>query len=266
MYHRGPVRRCRHSTGYRPRLRPKQTMPKVNQKQVSKNTTECDTCLQRNIPHQNNTSSYIISACLQSLCFDKHIDTFHCGSAGYVYTNKTHDVTVIFPKGAVHETISVQVGIMLRGPFSFPDNSRPVSPILLLQIQPTVEFSKPIQVVLPHYLNCTTESDCKQLVFMKADHSNIDTKYHFKETDGKATFKPHINYGFLYTSHCCLQCITLKGSKAATPKTKFALITAYPKNPDRRVNVYFGVTYFLPTCMEVSIFVYPFICAWLTAN
>ena len=171
-----------------------------------------------------------------------------------MYINRTHDITVEIPERAVPEgtVLKLSVSAMLYGPFLFPEGVRPVSPILWLCTNPTLTFSRPIEVVLPHYLHCEDQNDTKKLIFLKADHNSIDGKFHFKPTDGESVFKHHTTYGMLHTKHCCFLCIAAKMTEKDTPKTNLSLITAYPRNPQEHPwNVYFGVTYLLPTCMQV---------------
>ena len=185
----------------------------------------------------------------------KSIDTVEYGSGGGMYINRMHDITIKILERAIPEGTVLQFSIsaMLYGPFLFPAGVRPVSPILWLCTHPTLTFSRPIEVVLPHYLHCEDQNDTENLMFLKADHNSlIDGKIRFKPADGKSVFKHHTNYGVLHTNHCCLLCIAAKMTEKDTPKTNLSLITAYPRNPQEHPwNVYFGVTYLLTTCMQV---------------
>ena len=181
-------------------------------------------------------------------------DTVKYGSAGGMYINQIHDVTIQIPEKAVPEGTYFQLSIsaMLHGHFLFPEGVRPVSPIIWLCPQPTLTFSKPIEVVLPHYLHCENKKDTENLIFMKANHHPINGKFHFKPADGESIFKHHTSYGTLHTTHCCFLCITTKTTERETPKINFSLITAYPRNPQEHSwSVYFGVTVLLSSCMQV---------------
>ena len=182
-------------------------------------------------------------------------DTVEYGSGGGMYINRTHDITIKIPERAIPEgtVLQLSVSAMLYGPFLFPAGLRPVSPILWLCTHPTLTFSRPIEVVLPHYLHCEDQNDTENLIFLKADHnSRIDGKFHFKPADGESVFKHHTNYGVLHTNHCCFLCIAAKRTEKDTPKINLSLITAYPRNPQEHPwNVCFGVTYLQPTCMQV---------------
>ena len=73
-------------------------------------------------------------------------------SAGREYTNVDHDFTLRIPEGAVAEgeKVHLEVGVAMYGPFTFPDNTQPISPILWLCIlEEDIELKKSFQVVLP---------------------------------------------------------------------------------------------------------------------
>ena len=185
----------------------------------------------------------------------KSIDTVECGNEGGMYINRTHDITIKIPEKAIPEGIVLQLSISatLYGPFLFPEGVRPVSPILWLCTHPTLTFSKPIELVLPHYLHCESQKDTDNLMFLKADHNpSTDGKIHFKPADGESVFMHHTSYGTLHTKHCCFLCIAAKKTEKDTLNANFCLITAYPRNPlEHSWSVYFGVTYLLPTCIQV---------------
>ena len=52
--------------------------------------------------------------------------------AGREYTNVDHDITLRIPERAMAEgeKIHFEVGVAMYGPFTFPENTQPISPIL----------------------------------------------------------------------------------------------------------------------------------------
>ena len=186
----------------------------------------------------------------------KSNDTVKYGSGGGMYINRIHDITIEIPERAIPEGTVLQLSIsaMLYGPFLFPEGVRPVSPILWLCTDPTLTLSRSIAVVLPHYLHCEDQKDTENLMFLKAPHNpSTDGKIHFKPADGESVFKHHTNYGTLHTNHCCFLCIGARMTEKDTRNANLCLITAYPRNPQEHPwNVFFGVTYLLPTCMQVE--------------
>jgi len=106
----------------------------------------------------------------------------------FKYHSKDDDFTLTVPKGAVPngDSISIQVGVVPYGPvgpFKYPDGIRPVSPIVWLCSIPKIEFQKPLELSLPHCIDCSDEDDCRSLTFLKADHTaNQSSKvFHFEK-------------------------------------------------------------------------------------
>ena len=100
-----------------------------------------------------------------------------CNCNGREYTNVDHDITLRIPKGAVAEgeKVHFEVGVAMYGPFIFPENTQPISPILWLCLsEGNAELKKPFQIVLPHYLTRLSKERIQyhQVGFAKADHRN----------------------------------------------------------------------------------------------
>ena len=94
-----------------------------------------------------------------------HIPFFHhrlmeCDHTGLDYTVEEHDITLRIPEGAVTvgETIHLEIGVAMYGPFNFPENSIPVSPIVWLCIQEETacSFSEVVSTDSPS-LPCQSE-------------------------------------------------------------------------------------------------------------
>jgi len=186
------------------------------------------------------------------------VEVVMCDSKGGVFYSSTHDFGFAIPEGAIPEgdSINIEVGVTLTGPFDFPQGSKPVSPIvrLCVQQQPNYQFLKPVEVVLPHYLDLTSEEDSSELQigFMKAGHTlNDNQEYKFQKVDlSNAHFKHE--YGIILTNHFCFLCIGNGVTCKDTAEACFYLV-GYQKllNPSEW-KVYFCVAYFLETCVEVS--------------
>ena len=82
--------------------------------------------------------------------------------------------------------VHFEVGVAMYGPFIFPENTQPISPILwLCLLEEDVELKKPFQVILPHYLTGLSKERIQnhQVGFAKANHSN------FTFIDNQMTYK-----------------------------------------------------------------------------
>ena len=216
---------------------------------------------------------YFCSENIASVPFVDPVTVLECDSSGREYTNVSHDITLRIPENAIPQGSKVhfEVATALFGPFKFPKDSRPISPILWICTQEDITFQKPIEVVLPHILNNQfTADDVNRfgLQFHKADHKDFSTRfdgrrhYNFKPFDAKMKFicENNESFGILHTTHCCFLCITAKKkgelSHDMAQKKGYCLScveclrSPYSNLPPRDV-VYFCTSFFLKTCLQV---------------
>ena len=147
----------------------------------------------------------------------------------------------------------LKFGVTIAGPFAFPDNIMPVSPVLWVQVQYSsdqVELQKPIEITLPHAVNCNEGSSL--LHFMCAyeqKHQII-----FKMTQKRAVISQ--NKGRLLSKLSKRQyfiCIGGNVCQEIIAKTEYCVIYVAPKQRiDNTWTIKFFITYTLPTCIEVS--------------
>ena len=140
------------------------------------------------------------------------VSCMKCDSTGAVFHSSAHDFHIVIPEGAVPKgvVISIEIRLTLIGPFQYPslDENKPVSPILKLYVQdkPDFQFLKPVEVILPHYLDLTSEDDSCNLgvEFLRAGHAmNSNQMYEFQQIESnKGIFKN--NVGILHTNHFCI--------------------------------------------------------------
>lgn len=129
---------------------------------------------------------------------------FKCDCSSQKYILDGHDIMIIIPEGAVAdgEKVELDIGVAMYGPFIFPENTQPVSPILWLYPQKApVELKKPLQVIIPHCLTGLTKDGLRQrqVCFMKSD-IDTDSQYHFSQYSSDKDFL-FDNYGALETLH-----------------------------------------------------------------
>ena len=120
-----------------------------------------------------------------------------CTSEGIQFSDEANDFSLEIPNGAIpeEETLTVDVGVALFGPYQFPPGLRPVSPMFWVCVRDknNFKFSKPVTVTLPHFLDLENDSDIQSLglTFLKADHStNPEEMYEFRPINGEMTFTP----------------------------------------------------------------------------
>ena len=192
--------------------------------------------------------------------FIKPIGILVCGHFGGEYINHEHDFIVRIPPGAISvgTKVSVEVGISSHGPFEFPTGMQPVSPIVWLHAREPVSlyFSKSVELVLPHCIKIKSELDVQslQLCFLKAGHqSNTRRKFEFTLADGRTVFSGD-HHGILCTRHFCFNCIAAKLSAENLEQVKYCLTTVEPLVISRPAwRVYYCVSFFLKTCVEVRL-------------
>ena len=186
-----------------------------------------------------------------------------CDCNGREYTNIDHDITLRIPEGAVAEgeKIHFEVGVAMYGPFIFPEDTQPISPILWLCIlEGNVELKKPFQVVLPHCLNGLSKERLQhhQVGFAKASHNYIIVDNQMTYTLQKSEIEPIFafsgcrSYAVLESNHCCFYCLVAKKTAELAKDTAYCLTRIEFSRSPMRCEVYFCATYFLDTCLRVS--------------
>ena len=128
-----------------------------------------------------------------------HYERRDCDHNGLNYVIEDHDITLRIPEGAVAEgeKVHFEVGVTMYGPFYYPENSQPVSPILWFHIVEGVKLNKQCELILPH---CCTQID--QLSFAIVDHNSSK---HIVDDAGQPhyLFKVHSNGARFYTDPMC---------------------------------------------------------------
>ena len=133
-----------------------------------------------------------------------------CDHKGFKYIIDGHDITVDIPAGAVSEgkTIEFEVGVAVNGPFKFPENVRPISPIIWIDIRflddnAMNEFKKPFQMTIPHCLSELTKNG-HQICLVKAEYDTVGERakpqYTFIQCQNFANFLVEENYGVMQTN------------------------------------------------------------------
>ena len=148
-----------------------------------------------------------------------HHEQLECDHNGCNYTIEGHDITVRIPEGAVAEgeKIHFEVGVAMYGPFIFPDNTQPISPILWLrQLEGGTQLKRCYQLVLPHCYKGLASiiyhgPGHNKIFFATSDHSssrhistdgNVELLYSLIEWENDIDFDIDDNYG-TFESYIC---------------------------------------------------------------
>lgn len=183
--------------------------------------------------------------------------------SGQEYTLEDHDITLRIPEGAVAEgkKIQLEIAVSMYGPFQFPANTQPISPIIWLCVSgEDVELKKPFQLILPHFFTgLTTERlHYHQIDFAKANHNNYtfeddQMRYKFNKCDTKPLFASNggKSYGILRSTHCCFYCLQANQTSELARDAGYCLARIEHLVLPLRNEVYFTAIYLLNTCMKV---------------
>lgn len=190
-----------------------------------------------------------------------HHCVLECGHNGLEYTIEDHDITLRIAQGTVpnEKKIHFEIGVASYGPFVFPNNTQPISPIIWLCIlEEDVELTKPFQLIFPHFL---TGLDRKmlaqhQIKLTKASH-NIGDKLVYTFVSDHCDNMPMLasckdkSYALIESKHCCFYCLEAKRTKKLSTDASYCLHRIEHIPFSSRNEVHFAATYFLDTCIQV---------------
>ena len=193
-------------------------------------------------------------------CLTQTTTLFRCSSKRMKFEDEANDFSLEIPEGAIPEgeSLTIDIAVALHGQFQFPEGLRPVSPIFWVCVrdQPSIPFSKPMTVNIPHFLNLKNYNEIKSLglTFLKADHEmNSEKMYEFHPTDGTMIFEPLKRCGVLKTAHFCSLCIACRDTPECLEKAPFCINAILPSAAipvGKKVYGYFFITFLnLQTCL-----------------
>lgn len=203
-------------------------------------------------PHHHTASSNHRS-------FINKMINFTCGHEGKEIKSTAYDFSVNILKGAVRKrkSIAFEVGVCLHGPFSFPEEYRLVSPILMVTSSTHSKLKKPIEVILAHCIDILPQSGKNEAVtFFRArkTRKNGDSEsYSFEPTDTDTNhFEIHNNHGRLSSTEQGFFCIMSKEVTDMRRKTNYCLVPVVPKHIESSSwRVHYCVTLHLQAFIKV---------------
>ena len=195
-----------------------------------------------------------------------HHQVLECGYDGMEHTIKEHDITLRIPEGAVTkgEKCHIEIGVAMYGPFVFPDNTRPISPILWICFlkDGSIALKQEFQIILPHFLiGLSKERLCyHQVGFAKANHKqkHIYTSktnrivYGFKTCESQTLFASSggKSYGVLLSNHCCFYCLEAQQSPELARDAGYCLARIESR---LSLEIFFITSFFLKSCVQVTL-------------
>ena len=192
-----------------------------------------------------------------------HHIVLECDYHGLEYTNKDHDISLKIPKGVVpvNERIHLEIAVAMYGPFKFPENTQPISPIIWLCFEEKVVLNNQFQVIFPHFLLGLTKEKAKyhQITFAKANHRDCfivdgQISYSFQphDTDSNFASSGSRSFAVLSTNHCCFYCLQANQTKELAMDAGYCLTRIECFLVQQRSEVYFLAGYCLNTCLRVK--------------
>ena len=192
---------------------------------------------------------------LQGIPFVEEISSYTCDHHGA--TLSIHDITVTIPPAIPDEvTAHIEMGVALYGPFKFPDNCQPMSPILWFCIQEDIELLLPLTFRLPHVIADISRAN---VTFAKTNHFTYQDSakrdmftfepVHSAESD----FTRESGYGYLSSKHCCFLCLNAENNitKDLALRKGYCLHILIENRSPASYRILLVFTYFLKTCFEV---------------
>lgn len=195
-----------------------------------------------------------------------------CDCDGCVYYIEDHEITLRVPKGALLKGTKVhfEIGVSLDGPFHFPKESTPISPIVwLCIIEENAELRQPFQLTLPHYLTKISGERMRyhEVQFAKAHHKYENFTYNFETYECTDKAINDQGYAVLESQHFCFYCLVAKKSRQVAMEAGYMFVRIEKPLIQKRkhdLEVDFCVIYQLKTCKKVChnvvIFTYCLLC------
>ena len=259
---------------------------------VSKNHGVSETGLNRKRGNSASKNSLDEDRTSGSIYFIESPTTLVYNGDDLEYHSKEHNFTVKIPKGAVKKrgTTEIQIGLAMHGPFSFPERTQNVSPILWLCTIPDTKLRKPVQVTLSH---CITTAHCNsstkqkkadkplRLQFasasLKSGYSSKARKRHFEfhPTEGEEVVWSEEMHGSILIRHLSPICIVASSGRTTDLTREISLHSWYCVVPvvpkiisGTEWSIHFCITFHLQSCIQVRrrrvTLIYPVIVSFIS--
>ena len=173
----------------------------------------------------DNTTEFIPA------CFSPVATLSDCTHDGRLYYDEHHGFGLEIPAAAIPEgeSITIDIGVALHGPFQYPEGLRPVSPVFWVCVrdQKNFQFVKPVKVTIPHCLN--PKYNDIGLTFLNGDHEmNSQQKYQLQQTED-VLIEPPKRYGVIQTTHFCCLCLSCIEIPEFFERASFCICSVIPE-------------------------------------
>lgn len=204
-----------------------------------------------------------------SLPYIKPIQQLTLDKAGGTYSDETLGIVINIPEGAIeeHNQTVLYVGMCLYGPFTFPQDSAPIAPVLMLHPKQSISLLKPIRVTMPHMLDQANDYDIKPLGIkvIKAAHDHTPTTdeardFIFKDLNQEEccislTSRGDKSFASFSLLHFCFITLRATTSREVAKRRGYCICPLYPIQvlPNTTATFHLIVTYYMDPWLEVRI-------------
>ena len=195
--------------------------------------------------------------------FIRGINVIEVTKDGLEYEDKSLGLRISIPNGAFPANcdVNLQIGMAMYGPFEFPSNTSPISPILM--INPSVRFllEKPMHIQLPHIIDEATTGDIETLgikimkapvLFSHCQYKFEDIKEDLKIELHKEEEKSYISFSI---SHFCFIAVlknqALREDIFGTSCCVFPMCPSETAMASGEFSYHLSVTYYIEPCITV---------------
>lgn len=150
------------------------------------------------------------------------VEVLKVTSAGAMFTNPAHDISIFFPKGSIRDGVCarVEIGVSLTGPFVFQKDMYPISAILFISFQEDVHLLLPVEIVMPHTVSIQSYVKSHRIKFSEAICMSGGNNFKFEPVAYESDFGAFNGQGFgvVKAQSLGFYCITNEASKPDIPK------------------------------------------------
>ena len=179
-----------------------------------------------------------------------NIETVFFNESGGTFCSDKHGVIVTVPHGAIKTGINVKLkfGATLLAPVKFAKNMLPVSAVIWLCMNVTLQT--PVQIQIPHCVNIKSQAEANNLQFAKASHSQSDKN--MMVMDG-GRFAIGESYGSIEVDHFCYYCVVNNNYDGNILEYKYQAILFQSRQLHNNIwKLEVCIMAALPTCEKVS--------------
>ena len=198
--------------------------------------------------------------------FIKPVDTVEISSNGGRYCNVPLGVYIDIPRGAVPESclLRVEVGVCLYGPFEFPDNLYPITPVLMMHPRHDIQLNKRLRIMLPHVIESAEDTDIEVLGIevIKGSPSCVlgdSDRYVFNTVikDSDISFCTLEGKGYLtfHLSHFCFIAVRASTMRVNAERCGYCICPLFRPTSSKNFEYHLCVTYYMDTFHEVCEFI-----------